>query len=213
MTGSEKGAKVGSSSRHEVQTLADLVVSSACSVRTSLPRVLTLALDHVDEGSWNRVTIEYAVLHLYLLSEHAHQVLVEREAHSLVGEIADRVSQAVAHRLGTTLVDQRTVVVYFGETLKERFAAYHRQPIVVDPEAGEMVEIQSFDRVRGTVFGSFVETLGALLCAAPERNFPPDTALDLWLESLTRSEAFGRVYTPLIDLLAANASAAGASRA
>lgn len=205
MTRLDRGANEGSTARHEVLTLAELVVAGACAVRTSLSRALAIELDHVDEGSWNRLTVEYAVLHLYLLSEHAHQVLRESEAHSLIGEIADRVGHRVSHRLGATRTDQRAVVLFFGETLKERFASYHGQPIVVDPGSGEELVIESFERLRGTVFASFVEALVPLLSAGP--GLAPRTLLDLWLDSLNRSEAFGRVYTPVVDLFAANRSA------
>lgn len=202
VTRSESGAKVGASSRHEILTLADLVVASACSIKSTLDGVPGLALDHIDGTGWIWVSVEYAVLNLYLLSEHAHQVLEEQEAFSAIGEIVDRVGQGLSRRLAATRDDRRTVVVFFGETLKKRFAAYQRQPMVVDPESGDMVEIESFDRLHGTVFGSFVEALAPLLCTSPAVELPPAARLDLWLDTLKRSEAFGRVYTPVIDLLA-----------
>lgn len=196
---------MASIARHEVQTLAEVLVASACEVRRSLGRATKLDLERVDDGSWNRLAVEYALLHLFLLSEHAHQVLEEAPALALVGEIADRVSTGLSRRLGACAIDKRAVSVYFGETLKERFSAYQRQPIVVDPNAGEMVEIDTFDRVRGTVFGTFVETLGPLLCQG--RAVPPAEALELWLDILTRAQTLGHVYTPVVDMVAVSLKA------
>lgn len=199
MTRSDKNATVPTPARPEIVTLANLVVDNACGIRSSLARVLALALDHVDVGSWNRVTAEQAVLHLYLLSEHAHQVLRERDAQAVVSEVADRVGQGLAHRLGRSRADQKEVVLYFGETLKARFASYRGQPIVVDPDSGETVDIESFESVRDTVFGSFVQAVATLL-----GKVPPGRMLDLWVDSLARSQAFGRVFTPVLDVVAAN---------
>jgi hypothetical protein len=190
-------------SRNAIQTLADVVLAGILAVRETLGRVPGLDVEHIEAGDWKHLEVEYGVLHLYLLSEHAHQVIEEAAAQSVIGEIADRISHGLAAQLATTRPEQRQITQWFGETLKTRFAAYRKLPMVVDPESGELVEVKDFERVRQTVFGSFVEALVPWLAHGPGKSLAAHAVLELWLDSLSRSEGWFRIYAPLLDLVAA----------
>lgn len=188
---------------HEMLTLSDVVVSGAFSVRRSLERITGLDLTRIDEDGWRDITIEYAVLHLYLMTEYAQQVLDEYMVGNVMGEIATGVTEGLANRLSTTRAQRKTMVKSFGETYSQRLEQYAKQPIVVDPEAGDQVEVNSFDKLTGTVFGTFVENLVLHLFADQDCLLPPKTPLDLWIDSLARAEAWSHVYAPLLDLIQA----------
>lgn len=185
------------SDRHEVLTLSDVVVTSAFSVRASLARIAGLDIERIDEAGWTQLAIEYAVLHLFLISNQAHQVLEERVADEVVGQVAHRVTMGLADRLAR---NSRKV---FGRVFSERFVQYTSHPLLFDPDAGACVEIESFDRVRGTVYGRFVEHLAPVLSPGERGALPPQTLLDLWIDSLARAEAWSHVYAPLLDLIEA----------
>lgn len=194
---------MGTLEGHEMLTLSDVVVSGAFSVRGSLERITGLDLARIDDRGWSDLTIEYAVLHLFLMTEYARQVLDEYMVGNVMGEIADGVTQGLAERLAPTRAKRREVMKAFGETYAERLAQYAKQPVVVDPEAGDRVEVTSFERLRGTVFGTFVDNLVLHLFSGQDCTLPPNTPIDLWLDSLARAEAWSHVYAPLLDLIQA----------
>src|SRR5690606_23234099 len=150
-------------------TLSDVVVSGAFSVRGSLERITGLDLGRIDEKGWRDLTIEYAVLHLFLMSEYAHQVLEEYMVQNVMGEIADAVVQGLADRLAASRAQRREIIETFKQVHADREAVYAKQPMVIDPEAGDHVEVTSFEKLHGTVYGTFVQHLVLHLFAGQDR--------------------------------------------